>query len=339
MIPTNSRGILMYKTPKPTRLIFVAIFLAAGVVLFPDPNVCARAGSDFMLKKQVSVSGEYIRFMDIAEPITDAGKNLWPEIKKNRLWKAPPSGRRVVKNRNRLRRAVHRYVPAAAGRCLYPRETILQKGDRVLGPEEIQKKVVSFLTPFVRNMGEKVEFREFRLPEAIFLSEESDELVLDKGSREIGPGRNNFRIKVVNGYGDARNTYSGSVFIDVWKTVPCTARPINRREPITSDAVRFERKNLAYVQGEVWDGKTGSWMASRSMGQGRCLTEKYMDPLPILKRGEKAELLYLGDFIRLSVPVEVLSDAGRGDSVRVRNLQSDKELTARVRDGNTLVIR
>jgi flagella basal body P-ring formation protein FlgA len=329
----------MYKMPKSSRVIFAAIILGAVLVLFQGMIVSARAGSDFMLKKQVSVSGEYVRFVDIAEPITDAGRNLWPEIKENRLWKAPASGRRVVKNRNRLRRAVHRHVPAAAGRCLYPRETILQKGDRVLGPEEIQKKIVSFLTPFVRNMGEKVEFREFRLPEAIFLSNESEELVLEKGSRGIGPGRNNFRLKVVNGYGDERNTYSGSVFIDVWKTVPCTARPINRREPITPDAVRFERKNLAYVQGEVWDGKSGNWMASRSMGQGQCLTEKYMDPLPILKRGEKAELLYQGDFIRLSVPVEVLSDAGRGDEVRVRNLQSDKELTARVRDGNTVVIR
>lgn len=329
----------MHKTPKFSRVILAAIFLGAGLVLFQGATVCARAGSDFMLKKQAAVSGKYVRFMDIAEPITDTGRELWPEIKESRMWKAPSSGRRVVKTRSRLRRAVHRHVPAASGRCLYPRETILQKGNRVLGPENIQEKIVSFLTPYVRDKGEEVEFREFRLPEAVFLSNDSDELVLDKGSREIGPGRNNFRIKVVNGYGDVRHTYSGSVFIDVWKTVPCTARPINRREPITRDAVRFERKNLAHVQGEVWDGKTGSWMASRSMGQGQCLTEKYMDPLPVLKRGEKAELLYQGDFIRLSVPVEVLSDAGRGDSVRVRNLQSDKEVTARVRDGNTLVIR
>ncbi|MFP4658527.1 MAG: hypothetical protein ACLFMP_07555, partial [Desulfonatronovibrionaceae bacterium] len=256
----------------------VVAFLLPGLLIgaflvLSGPEPARAADQDFMLKRHANIPGDYVRFGDLAEPVSESGQELWSELKDKKLWKAPRKGKRVVINRGRLQRAMDNRLSLVAERCLYPQEMVIKRGDNVLGPKELRDKVVSFLTPFVRDLGEEVEFRDFRLPEAIFLSSGSDELVLDEGSGKIKPGRNNFRIKVKDGYGEVRDTHSAGVLIDVWKTVPCTDRPLKRREPVTMDAVRFERKNLAYIRGEVWDGKSGSWMASRSMGRGECLTK------------------------------------------------------------------
>ncbi len=312
----------------------------AGILLFLQGSAPeARAEDNFMIKEHASVSDKYIHFADIADPVTQAGQQVWSEIKDQKLWKSPAEGRRVVINRGQLRRAMNKHAPKLADHCLYPREMVLQRGAGVLGREDLKEKLVKFLKPYVQEEGEKIDFREFRLPEAVYLSGSSSKVVLDKSSTDVEAGRNRVRIKVKDGYGNIRNTYSGSVFIDVWKTVPCTARPVNRRDPVTKDAIRFERKNMAYVNGKVWDGKKGKWMAARSMGKGQCLTMDRLEPLPVVKRGEEVDLRYDGKHIRLVVPVVVLSDAGAGDTVRVKNLQSNKKVTARVRDSETVVVR
>ncbi|MFO7816657.1 MAG: flagellar basal body P-ring formation chaperone FlgA [Thermodesulfobacteriota bacterium] len=329
----------IYPRSKTGRMVCRCVLPALFAVLVWGVFNDVRAGNNFMIKKNACASGDFVRFGDIADPASQAGKAVWAEVKNRKLWKTPENKRRIAFNRGQLQRIMAEKAPDLADHCLYPRELLLQQGNKVLGPDDLQSMVVKFLTPYIKDRGEEIEFREFRLPEAVFMPNDADEVVLEKGSSEIEPGRNSFRIKVRDGYGDVRNSYTGSVFIDVWKTVPCSARPINRREPITMDAVRFERKNLAYIRGGIWDGKTGKWMASRSMGVGQCLTKKYLDPLPVLKRGEKVDLVYEGDFVRLMVPVEVLADAGSGDTVKVLNLRSDKEITARVRDSGTVVVR
>jgi flagellar basal body P-ring formation protein FlgA len=49
--------------------------------------------------------------------------------------------------------------------------------------------------------------------------------------------------------------------------------------------------------------------------------------------------VFEGTGIRLSVKAEAQSDAGVGQSVQVRNLQSNRKITATVQDADTVIVR
>jgi flagella basal body P-ring formation protein FlgA len=60
--------------------------------------------------------------------------------------------------------------------------------------------------------------------------------------------------------------------------------------------------------------------------------------MPLIAQGSRVSLVFEGPSIRLEVPAEALEDGRTGRSIMVRNLQSDKEILARVKDKNTVVV-
>ena len=60
--------------------------------------------------------------------------------------------------------------------------------------------------------------------------------------------------------------------------------------------------------------------------------------LPAVRRGDVAQLVAERGGLRITAPGEVKQDARRGESVRVVNRASQKELIGRVVDGSTIEV-
>lgn len=245
-------------------------------------------------------------------------------------------GGKMIVSAEMVRRALER-VAMAPGSLDIPYQIQVQRGGHVITGKEIRRKVDNFLTKAFSSMQAEVTIREYRLPDSLFVPDIGDTLAITS-SRTIEPGRVSFRINVVDEKENIVRRISASAFVDVWVTVPCAARPLRRGSVIVPTVVRFERKNLAYLRGGVWNGRGGPWRVIRPMGTGEVVYDKNIELLPTISRGARISLIFEGPTIRLEVPAEALEDGRVGKSIMVRNLQSNKQVLARVRDKDTVVV-
>ncbi|WP_161635994.1 flagellar basal body P-ring formation chaperone FlgA [Desulfonatronovibrio hydrogenovorans] len=314
-------------------------FLCLVVIMITCLQVNAQAAAHhYWIKEHVAVKGEVITFGDIAEPRTGTAGESWAEVKSIQLWRAPQAGQRIVLQRNQVLQRLGSIDRDLAEKSIVPREIIFQRGAKVYSEEELISIVMDHLIPVMRDMGDEVDFRDFRLPVPVFL-ENAFERIEIQTANEPAPGRVTLRINVLDGHDNMVRRLSGNVFVDVWATVACAQRPLNRGEILYPGDVRFERKNLAYVRNEIWDGKTGPWRIRSAIGQGQPILQRSLESVPVVSRGDQANLVFEGRYVTLSVPVRVLEDGQRGDRVMVRNLQTRKDIQGVVEDSSTILVR
>ncbi|WP_457570520.1 flagellar basal body P-ring formation chaperone FlgA [Desulfovulcanus sp.] len=322
---------------KTRRLINLAVVcLSLTLNCFVGDLGFVHASSDgFLIKNWVAVHGKRVRFDEIAEPVGDWARGKWSELKEVLLWKM--SGQKVVIiPRQRLVRDLRYFLGDIVKVCFLPKQIVMKRAASVMGKEDLRREVVVFLTEKVKNIGEEMNLRDFRLPEAIFL--QRDESLRIELTSRLKPGRNSLRFLIGDALGNQMRSYSGSVFIDVWKTVPCAARPVNRKEVLGPSLIRFEKKNLAYVQGEIWDGRSGPWRVKSPVGEGQVFVLSNLEAVPVVNQGDRVTLKFQGRFVSLAVPAIVLEDGNLGQFVLVKNLQSKTKVLARVVDKNTVVV-
>lgn len=325
---------------KKSQLIIITGRIALCVLLI---CIClgAVAGADtyqYWVKEHVALDADVITFGHIAEPQNNRSAQRWADVENIQLWRAPQAGQRIVLSREQVMARLNDVDPDLGRQSIIPREITFQRGARVYNHDELETMVIEYLRPRINSMGGEVEFRDFRLPTPVYL-ENAFEKIEVESSTEPAPGRISLRINIVDAHGSVSKRLTGNVFADVWVTVACASRPLNRGDIVNPGDVSFERKNLAYLRDDVWDGRTGPWRIRSSVGQGQPIFMRVLEGIPVVSRGDQVSLVYQGQHVTLSVPVEVLEDGQKGDSIMVRNMRSRKEIVGLVQDGGTVVVR
>ncbi|WP_291321898.1 flagellar basal body P-ring formation chaperone FlgA [Desulfonatronospira sp.] len=303
-----------------------------------DSGMAGSSEGLFWIDEHVAISGDVITFGDIATPRNARAEQYWSDIKDTQLWRAPNAGQRIVLDRARVQQRLEVALGDLAQASIIPREIIFQRGRRVLDDDHLEDIVRDYIGPRVNSLGERIVFRDFRLPSPIFLESPYEEVEIET-VRDPGPGRNSLRFVVRDGHGQVVRRHTGNVFVDVWVTVACADRPLNRGDIIEPGDVRFEEKNLAYVRREVWNGQSGPWRIRSSIGQGQPIYKRSLEPVPMVSRGSRVDMVYEGNHLTLVVPGKVLEDGQRGDRIMVRNMQSNKEVRATVESSGRVSTR
>ncbi|MBT8763785.1 flagellar basal body P-ring formation protein FlgA [Desulfohalobiaceae bacterium Ax17] len=318
-----------------TKPIIISLLLVVNCFLMPGQGLAQVKEGRFWIKEWVAVQGERVRFGEIAVPEGEWAQKKWSELKDVLLWPVPAKKMMVIP-RQRLLTSLTRFLGDIASVCFLPKQIVIKQAAGGLGKEILRKKIVTFLTDKVKALGGEVNFRDFRLPNVIFW--QKNESVRIELMPDVKPGRNSLRLLVEDAFGNLVKSYTGTVFIDVWKAVPCAAKPLNRKEVVYPSTVRFEKKNLAYVHGQVWNGQGGPWRVKSPVGKGQILVMSNLEPVPTISRGEKVNLKFQGQFVSLVVPAMALEDGNLGQSILVKNLQSKNQVLAKVVDKNTVVV-
>lgn len=317
----------------------LALWAALSVLLLVAGASAAGTGWRITVKSAVCSMGSRLLLGEIAEVYGDPPKGLWEKLSARELWRNPDQvGRQSTVSREQLERLLEHYVPEV-GRTAWslPSQLTVQYGGALLPKPEIEKQAVAFLTSRATGLGGEAEFKDFRLPDNLFVDNDYDKVVVELAG-PLTPGRVALRLNVVTPDGKVTRRLAGSVFMNLWKAVPSAAKPLNRLQPLEPGDVTFTRRNVAYLP-DVWDGKGGPWRLSRPVGTGQPLTMACLEPLPAVTKGEHVLLVYQGVRVQMSVKAEALADADVGQNVSVRNLQTKKEILATVVGEHTVAVR
>ncbi|MEF2231365.1 MAG: flagellar basal body P-ring formation chaperone FlgA [Pseudodesulfovibrio sp.] len=321
-------------------VIAMAVMLACLLVLATAGSISAASGKDWRLvvRTVACVKGPMVLLGEIADPVDDLDARTWQSLAQVPLWQASDKpGRPVTIDRDRLDKVLRHYLGDKVSNLVLPMQFTVQTGGKVLDANQLRSQVVAFLTPRAKDLGGEVDLKELDLPDYYFFDSVTDSFVIELNG-DIRPGRNQIRLRTVNGDGKVVAGKAGTVFINVWKAVPVAATPLNRGERVTRDKVGFKRVNLAY-RIDLWDGTGGPWRMVRTLGRGQPFTLSHLESVPLIEKGERVNLVYRGSRIQLTVKVEALDDAVLGQQVPVLNLQSKKTVLATVVGDNTVMVR
>lgn len=319
-------------------VVAALLFLVAGLIRSAHAEG-TEGDWRIVVQEAATTSGPNVLLGEIAGPHGSYSEEVWNKLAYKELWPAPPArSKPMMIQKNKLYGALRHYLGDPADRCVLSGSLAVQLGGDVLLQEELTKLVVNTLTPKLGKQNGTPELREYRIPEYIFLSDSGNELKIEVVG-ELDPGRLTLRMTELDFSGNEVRKYSGSVFMDVWAQVPAAARPLNRDEALGMQDVTFVRKNLAYLRGQVWDGKGGPWRVTSPVGTSQVIYMSSLEPLPVISRGDEVTLIFEGKHIQLEVPAEALADGGYGEVITVRNKQSEREVVARVKDHGTVTVQ
>ncbi|WP_346666909.1 flagellar basal body P-ring formation chaperone FlgA [uncultured Desulfovibrio sp.] len=275
---------------------------------------------------------------DIATPLGHMDETLWQDLSRRALWAAPEQeGKPMQVNRSRLAQALRQALGKdIAGRCILPTSLVIQRGGLVFREDVLRDYVVKSLTPQLSAMPGEAQLTEFRLPEYIFLEHAQQQIQLEPG--KLAPGRITLRFAVKEADGTVLRRVAGTVNLQLWVTVPAAMRVMSKGENLTPEAVTFMRVNAATLKDMPWDGQGGPWRLARGLSAGEPILQSDLQSQLMVRRGDVVTLIYARGNLRMTTQAEALSDGEPGATIAVRNLQSKKQVYAKVKDGGTVII-
>ncbi|WP_432737733.1 flagellar basal body P-ring formation chaperone FlgA [Maridesulfovibrio sp. FT414] len=317
------------------------LIVTGAMLVATSPAEASKQNTNWRIKIKSAavVHGPRVTLGDIAEFYGDLPAQTRADLSAVELWNAPAKGRKpVTVNRQKLQVILQHYLGEMVRNCILPSTLSVQFGGKVLSEEELTRTVVKVLTPQAEKAGGNYKFREMRVPDHLFFEDSMDSLrvVIPQA---LKPGPNTFRMEVVSVDGRVLRQLSGSCFMDLWKPVPCPVRPLNRKEIITPDLLTWKNKNMAHLGDRVWDGKGGPWRIKIPVGTGQPIMLSSIEPAPVVSKGDKLSLVFQSKHLKLTVPVEALEDGGVGQTITVRNLQSQRKIMATVVNAQTVSVR
>lgn len=322
------------------RSMAAAVVAAALFLMAAAGGLAAQVEAPWRMRvREAAVAaGATVTLGDIATPVGEVNAEAWRTLAATALWPAPEEpGRPLIVNKVKLQQVLRDKLGDMADLCLLPPSLALQRGGGVLVEDDLRAIVVRTLTPLLGALPGQAELKEFRLPPYAFLAHPQQRVVLEPV--QPGPGRLSLRFAVLELDGAVVRRFTGSVFVDLWVDVPCAARPLNKGDFLTPEAVTFMRKNLAHLRDIPWDGRGGPWQAQRAVGTGQVIYQTDLGTQPIIRKGAVVTLVYETATMRLSVQAEAMGDGAPGETIAVRNLQSRKQVYGTVRDGSTVMAR
>jgi flagellar basal body P-ring formation protein FlgA len=131
---------------------------------------------------------------------------------------------------------------------------------------------------------------------------------------------------------------SVSAYIEVWQDVVLAAKPLGRNQPITMADLRMETMNIARVPANAifcMDQVVGQ-RANRPIAINSVLRSDQVVLPPVVRRGDVVQLLAESAMLRITTQAIAQENGGVGETIRVINVRSKKNVHAQVVDAQTV---
>lgn len=312
--------------------ILCTFFLMAGAAL--------AATDRLIVPEAVCVDEAVITLAHLARAEGERSSALLARIGDTPLLAAPGfNGAKANLNGPRLRALIVQRLGSQVAGIQIPPQVIVQRGGQVLESRTLWPEIAKILTKALASYDGEVQTRDYRMADSLFVTEKAPVQLRARLANTAAPGRNSLRLEAVTENGRVVQSFTGTVFADVWKTVPCAARVLNRGDILTPELVTFVRKNLAYLGRPAWDGLGMPLRMVAAVGAEQIISSTMVEPVPVVSRGQLLNLVYAGKTLKLSVPAESLEEGAMGAIIRVRNTQSRNVVAARVVDAETVQVQ
>ena len=126
----------------------------------------------------------------------------------------------------------------------------------------------------------------------------------------------------------------GVVTVQVETRAPMwvTRRPLRRGEHIRAEDLEQVEGDQRSLRGArvLEPAEAVGRRTRRAIGPGKPLRAHWVEEVPLVHRGKRVRLLFRSGSLRIEAAGEAKEDGGVGDHVRVRNLESRRELVGEV---------
>jgi len=138
------------------------------------------------------------------------------------------------------------------------------------------------------------------------------------------------KILLQEGSGSIR-AISTSVDISFYENVLVSKTRIKSRDAVSRSDFDIERVKVNDIVGNpLMDyAQIKGMRASKTISRGKVVTEEMIEPIPIIKRGERIKLVYESANLRIETYGIAKSDAVEGEIVEVKNSASGKRISGR----------
>jgi flagella basal body P-ring formation protein FlgA len=313
------------------------IIWISGVLLLLCSWTSWGADLHIIVQQGAMVQGPEITIGDLAE-VQGADPSIVEKVKRIVIGQAPPAGE-------------DRFLP---GGYIYTR--LKQYGFdpqtlEIQVPEKIQVTRVSqriearAIEAAVRKAlkaqmawdPEKTTIREIRGLESVILppGPVHYEVSFPNSTDFLGPTSFSITFRV---HGNVEKQMYGTAYIEVLLEVVTLTRPIAKDELIEAGDIRLKRVNLAQIpRGVITNAEEVIGRRAKRPLQMNAMIRTYeIETLSLMQRGDQVIILVESPLLKITAMGEALERGNRGETIRVRNLSSQKELRAVVVDGKTV---
>jgi flagella basal body P-ring formation protein FlgA len=126
----------------------------------------------------------------------------------------------------------------------------------------------------------------------------------------------------------------------IWREIPLAHAALARGQLLRDADVVMERRDLLTVRDVVLDiSKDDNSLALvENVAAGLPVPVRAVRPRPVVKRGQMVDGVFAQGALTISLKVEILEDGLLGQTVRVRNPKTRRELTGKVQNEETVNI-
>lgn len=220
-----------------------------------------------------------------------------------------------------------------------PEKIRITRASQRIEPRDIESAIVRALHTQMSWAPEQTTVHELRGISAVLLppGPVDYDVTFPLNSDFLGPTSFTVAFRVA---GNVETRLYGTAYIEVTQDIVMTARPLARNEIIEAADVRLTRMNMArlprrvHLRPEDVIGKR----TKRPIQANSIIHTYEVEALPTVQKGDVVLMLVESSLLKVSTMGEALDSGMRGETIRIRNLASNREVRAIVVDKKTVKV-
>lgn len=314
------------------RVWFLGILLGCALVAHATPLTIT-------VRPQALVEGPEITIGDVAE-VRGKTAHIVDKVRSIVIGQSPAAGeeRNVPGGYVVTRLKQHGYYDDDV-QIEVPDKIRITRAFQRLEAREIEAAVVQAIQRHMTWEPTQTTVHELRGIEAVLLPQGRVEydVTFPLNSDFLGPTSFTVAFRVA---GNVESRLYGTAYIEVSQDVVTTVRPIARNEIIEAADVHLTRLNMArvprrvYLRAEEVIGKR----TRRSLQANTVIHTYEVENLPTVQRGDVVLMLAESSLLKVSTMGEALESGMRGETIRVKNITSNREVRAIIVDKKTVKV-
>ncbi len=326
---------IRYKTNLWRDLFFMlpVVTLTGGMV---RPASAGEDPSAWTLRTNATVTSAGVFLSEVALP--PAGVAL-PHV---RIADAPAFGGSVVLSAAQLNPLILKSTRLDPGTNWQgATQVLVSRRARTLSEFDVQQLLTEKLAADFLSQGGELELRLKRSWEDVLIPDEPFELKIVQMPAQGISQVFSIRFELV-GATETFGTWQTPVSASIWKEVWVVSRAMKREEVLQPNDLARERRDLLQARNLVavsdLEPAPNAWLLAENLAGGAPLNRWSLRRKPAIYRGQLADALVQNGPLTISLKVQVLEDAIPGQSVRIRNPNTKRELQGKVNDDQTISI-
>ena len=195
--------------------------------------------------------------------------------------------------------------------------------------DEIQRAATDFVTSQISQAKENSTMEAGHLDPRLKLKR----CTLPLSTEPLSQHNNNINMTVIVRCNDAKPwTVYVPVKVKTYLTVAVAKRPLARGVPVSKNDLNLEQREISRLTSgyfETADNLVGR-TPKRSLPKGAVISPRDLTIEKVISKGNRVSIIAETDGITVRMPGKALTDAGKGDQIRVKNLSSGRSVTGTV---------